>query len=188
MLIRAGYEIILGVNVPTAMTALLKVHPSRLDDLRTEQHVVTDRSLPKSDYVDGFGNACTRMTPPATRSCAAISPILPRQIPKKLAVEMFLTGRRVDARRALDLGIVNRVTLPGQALAGARELAAEILAASPTSVRLSLTLLNETADIASENEAASHRSRIFDEMMMYEDVVEGVQAFVEKRRPVWRNR
>ncbi|MDB5431806.1 MAG: acetyl-CoA acetyltransferase [Caulobacter sp.] len=113
---------------------------------------------------------------------------LPRQIPKKFAVEMFLTGRRIRAERAHELGIVNQVTPAGQALAGARALAAEILEASPTSVRLSLTLLNEMAGIASEDEAAGKRSRIFDEMIMYEDVVEGVQAFVQKRKPQWRNR
>jgi len=72
MLIRAGYEIILGVNVPTAMTAMLKVHPSRLPDLRTPQVVVTDRDLPQHDYIDSFGNICTRITLPfgnTTLSC-----------------------------------------------------------------------------------------------------------------------
>ncbi|QXQ07139.1 transglutaminase family protein [Sphingosinicellaceae bacterium] len=64
MLIRAGYEIILGVNVPTAMTAMLKVHPSRVADLRTPEVVVTSRGLETRDYVDRFGNVCTRMTLP----------------------------------------------------------------------------------------------------------------------------
>ena len=64
MLIRAGYEIILGVNVPTAMTAMLKVHPSRNADLRTPQIVMTSPNLPAHDYIDSFGNVCTRMTLP----------------------------------------------------------------------------------------------------------------------------
>lgn len=64
MLIRVGYEIILGVNVPTAMTAMLKVHPSRTADLRTPQHVITTPDLHQHDYLDGFGNICTRMTLP----------------------------------------------------------------------------------------------------------------------------
>ncbi|GGE03439.1 hypothetical protein GCM10011529_07380 [Polymorphobacter glacialis] len=64
MLIRAGYEIILCVNVPTAMTAMLKVHPSRLADLRTPQNVVTVPDLAMHDYLDSFGNICTRMTLP----------------------------------------------------------------------------------------------------------------------------
>ena len=113
---------------------------------------------------------------------------LTRQIPRKLAMEMILTGKRVGADQAVELGFVNRVTPAGQALEGARALAAEILEGSPTSVRLSLELLNEMAPISSENEAAARRSRIFDEMIMYEDAVEGVQAFVQKRKPIWRNR
>ncbi len=64
MLIRAGYELILGVNVPTAMTAMLKVHPSRAADLRTPLAVVTSPALPTRDYIDQFGNICTRMVLP----------------------------------------------------------------------------------------------------------------------------
>ena len=72
MLIRVGYEITLGVNVATAMTAMLKVHPSRLADLRTAQIVTTSTLLPARDYLDSFGNICTRMTLPpgdTTLSC-----------------------------------------------------------------------------------------------------------------------
>ena len=64
MLIRAGYEIILGVNVPTAMTAMLKIHPSRDSDLQTPQRVWTRPDLVSRDYIDSFGNVCTRMTLP----------------------------------------------------------------------------------------------------------------------------
>jgi transglutaminase-like putative cysteine protease len=64
MLIRAGYELILGVNVPTAMTAMLKLHPSRAADLRTPQAVKTNPMVPTRDYVDRFGNICTRLILP----------------------------------------------------------------------------------------------------------------------------
>ena len=64
MLIRAGYEFVLGVNVPTALTAMLKVHPSRAADLRTQHVLTTDPVLPTRDYTDRYGNVCTRLTLP----------------------------------------------------------------------------------------------------------------------------
>jgi acetyl-CoA C-acetyltransferase len=113
---------------------------------------------------------------------------LPRALPEKLATEMILTGRRLTAPEALAHGLVNRVVEAGQALAGARELAAEIMDGSPTSVRTSLAIMAETDGIADTVEAVRHPSPALDELMASEDSVEGIAAFAEKRRPVWRNR
>src|SRR4051794_3513768 len=73
---------------------------------------------------------------------------LPRIIPPKVATEMILTGRRIGAEEALERGLINQVAPPGQALDGARALAARVLAGSPTSVRVSLALMAETAGMA----------------------------------------
>ncbi|HWN36309.1 MAG TPA: acetyl-CoA acetyltransferase [Pseudonocardia sp.] len=113
---------------------------------------------------------------------------LPRAIPPKLATELILTGRRLDATEAADLGLVNRVTEAGGALAGARALAEEILASSPTSVRASLQIMAETDGIADTVDAVTHPSGALDELMASEDVIEGVTAFAQKRPPTWRNR
>jgi acetyl-CoA C-acetyltransferase len=72
---------------------------------------------------------------------------LPRALPRKLAAEMILTGRRLDADEALRHGLVNRVVPAGTALDGARALARELLQSSPTSVRLSLQLMEETEGV-----------------------------------------
>lgn len=72
MLIRAGYDIGFETQLPTPMVAKLSVHPSRNRDLRTPQRITTSPEVPLYDYLDGFGNVCTRLTIPAggiTLSC-----------------------------------------------------------------------------------------------------------------------
>src|SRR5215472_4421316 len=81
---------------------------------------------------------------------------LPRTVPPKVATEMILTGRRLSADEALAYGLVNRVVPAGTAMEGARALAAEILACSPTSVRISLEIMEETRGIPDVAEAVSH--------------------------------
>lgn len=65
MLIRAGYAIRLESDVPTPMLALLSVHPSRNKDLATTHRIVTTPEVPIYDYVDAFGNICSRVTIPS---------------------------------------------------------------------------------------------------------------------------
>ncbi|WP_328475759.1 acetyl-CoA acetyltransferase [Actinoplanes sp. NBC_00393] len=113
---------------------------------------------------------------------------LPRTVPPKLANEMILTGRRLTADEALAHGLVNRVTEAGAALDGARALAADILDSSPTSVRISLQVMEETRGIPDVVDAVTHHSSAFDDLMVSEDAIEGLTAFAQKRRPRWRNR
>lgn len=113
---------------------------------------------------------------------------LPRQLPRKLATELILTGQRLTAQRAFELGVINQVVARGTALAAARELAARIMEVSPTSVRLSLQIMDETSRFASEIEAARYRSPAIDELLASEDMKEGVAAFAQKRKPQWQNR
>ncbi|MDB5696149.1 MAG: transglutaminase [Sphingomonas bacterium] len=72
MLIRAGYDIHFAADVPTPMLAILSVHPSRHKDLRTPHRITTAPHVPIYDYLDAFGNTCTRVTVPPgglTLSC-----------------------------------------------------------------------------------------------------------------------
>jgi acetyl-CoA C-acetyltransferase len=112
---------------------------------------------------------------------------LPRTVPPKVATEMILTGRRITADEALAYGLVNRVVPTGAALDGARALAAEILAGSPTSVRISLEIMEETRGISDVAEAVSYSSRAIDDLMSTQDAAEGPAAFAAKRPPQWRN-
>jgi len=65
MLIRAGYEISFATETPTAMMAMLSIHPSRNRDLRTSHRLTVSPDVPIYDYADAFGNTCTRLTIPA---------------------------------------------------------------------------------------------------------------------------
>jgi acetyl-CoA C-acetyltransferase len=113
---------------------------------------------------------------------------LPRTVPPTVATEMILTGRRLSADEALGFGLVNRVTDAGAAVEGARALAAEILAGSPTSVRMSLQIMAETRGIPDVVDAVTFPSPALDELMASADAMEGVTAFAQKRAPRWTNR
>jgi len=112
---------------------------------------------------------------------------LPRSIPPKIANELVLTGRRIGAEEAHRLGLVNRIAPEGQALAVARELAAEIIEGSPTSVRLSLKLMAQTQGIPDIVDAVTAPTDVIDELMTSSDAVEGMTAFATKRPPQWKN-
>jgi crotonobetainyl-CoA hydratase len=83
---------------------------------------------------------------------------LPRRVPESLALEMLLTGRRLAAEEALHLGLVNHVTPRGGALAKAREIAADILQASPKSIRAVKQAHRLTRDMSVEEAYRALRS------------------------------
>lgn len=112
---------------------------------------------------------------------------LPRAIPEKIANELILTGRRIDAQEAKALGIVSRIAPAGEAVQAAKELAAEILDGSPTSVRISLEVMNATRGTPDVLDAVTARSTAFDDLMSSADAMEGITAFAQKRKPTWQN-
>ena len=65
MQIKAGFQIAYDCPQPTPMLLVLSVHPSRIPDLQSPEVMSFDRDVPRSRYVDGFGNICTRITAPA---------------------------------------------------------------------------------------------------------------------------
>ncbi len=113
---------------------------------------------------------------------------LPRALPPVLANELILTGRVISAREAHRYGLVNRIAPAGNALSVARDLAAEVVKGSPSSVRVSLRMIAEAESIPDLGQAVTHYSSAIDEVLMSEDAAEGVSAFAEGRAPHWLNR
>jgi len=112
---------------------------------------------------------------------------LPRRIPYHLAMELALTGDPIGAERAHAIGIVSRLAEPGEALAGARELAATIARNGPLAVDATKRIVTAAGDWP-EAEAWERQAAIAGPVFTSEDAREGAQAFAEKRDPVWRGR
>lgn len=112
---------------------------------------------------------------------------LPRRIPPNIANELALTGDPMDAERAHALGLVNRLTAPGEALDGARALAQRLTRNGPLAMTATKQILAEAPDWTMA-EAFERQMPIMLPVFTSEDAREGAQAFAEKRDPVWKNR
>ena len=102
-------------------------------------------------------------------------------------MELALTGDPITAERAQELGLVNRLAEPGQALEAALELAERITVNGPLALRATKRILAESVDWP-EAEFWSRQGEIAGPVMSSEDAREGATAFAEKRPPVWRGR
>jgi crotonobetainyl-CoA hydratase len=115
---------------------------------------------------------------------------LPQQLPKKVAMEMIMTGDRITAQRAYELGFVNRVVPEGQALEGALELAQAISVNAPLAVQASKRIANGiiNGQVSAEDPTWDLNDSETATVMKSADAKEGPLAFAEKRDPVWQAR
>jgi len=113
--------------------------------------------------------------------------LLTRRIPRAIALELLLTGDPITAARAAALGLVNRVTPPGDALDGALELAASIAANGPLAVAVTKQIAVSAMDWTWAD-GWVRQNELMMPVFASEDAREGAAAFAEKREPVWRGR
>jgi len=112
---------------------------------------------------------------------------LPRALPRNVASEMALTGEPIDAERAYELGLVNRLTEPGEALNAALELAETIAANGPLALAATKRIMRESIDWP-DSEFFARQLEINEPVRNSEDAREGATAFAERRDPVWKGR
>jgi enoyl-CoA hydratase/carnithine racemase len=112
---------------------------------------------------------------------------LARVMGKQRAMELVLTGRRINAREAHQLGIVNLVAERGRWLDEAVELAAVVARRPPLATRLAKQAVM-AADETALSAGLDHERRLYELTMATEDRLEGMTAFLEKRRPQFKGR
>jgi enoyl-CoA hydratase/carnithine racemase len=111
-----------------------------------------------------------------------------RQIGRGPAVEMLLTGRHVKADEALSLGIVGEVVEQDKLMEVALKKAREIASVSPSAIKATKRVMLSMDADANLKESLKYSRTVVDQLRKTEDFNEGVNAFVEKRKPEWKNK
>jgi enoyl-CoA hydratase/carnithine racemase len=116
-----------------------------------------------------------------------IMALIYRNVPRKKTNELLLLGERIDAHEAERIGIVNKVVPEAEFEGAVREWAAKLASKSPLIMRLGKDAMYRQLDMPFEDALDYLRAQL-SLAMTTEDIVEGVQAFFEKREPQWKGR
>jgi enoyl-CoA hydratase/carnithine racemase len=119
--------------------------------------------------------------------CSTPMVALSRNVPRKQAMEMLLTGEPIPAERARDIGLVNRVVPAGTERDAAIVLAQKVALKSAYTIKLGKAAFYRQAEM---NLADAYRfaAEVMTENMMARDAEEGIGAFIEKREPKWQDK
>jgi enoyl-CoA hydratase/carnithine racemase len=118
--------------------------------------------------------------------CAGGTQRLPWLVGEGWAKRMILCGERVDAHTAKAIGLVEEVAPKGDSLEAAIKLAEQVAKQSPVAVAVCKKLIHRARDNALKPILPTERE-LFVDLFDTQDQKEGVTAFLEKRKPVWRN-
>ncbi|WP_315769167.1 enoyl-CoA hydratase [Bradyrhizobium sp. SZCCHNR2012] len=118
--------------------------------------------------------------------CSTPMVALSRNVSRKQAMEMLLTGERVPAARAREIGLINRVVPAGTERDAAIALAQQVARKSAYTVKLGKEAFYRQAEM-SLADAYRYAAEVMTENMLARDAEEGINAFIEKRPPTWRD-
>ena len=113
--------------------------------------------------------------------------MLPRIVGEAWAKRMILTNERVDADTALRIGLVHQVVDKGASLAAATAIAERVATLSPRAVEFCKALIHNVRDAVPLEEGMERERERFVQLFDFSDQSEGVKAFLEKRKPEWKN-
>jgi enoyl-CoA hydratase/carnithine racemase len=119
--------------------------------------------------------------------CSTPMVALSRNVPRKQAMEMLLTGEAITATRAHEIGLINRVVAAGSERDAAIALAQTVARKSAHTIKLGKAAFYRQAEM-SLAEAYHYASQVMTENMLAADAEEGIGAFIEKRAPNWQDR
>jgi enoyl-CoA hydratase/carnithine racemase len=119
--------------------------------------------------------------------CSTPMVALSRNVSRKAAMEMLLTGELIPAEHAERIGLINRVVVPGHERDEALKLAEKIAAKSTLTVKIGKEAFYRQAEMPLA-EAYKYASEVMVENMLARDAEEGISAFIEKREPKWEDR
>jgi enoyl-CoA hydratase len=102
-------------------------------------------------------------------------------------MELALTGDHFDAKRMYEVGLINEIVPEGQALEGAKKLAARIACNGPLATAATKKIMQEYKTWP-HDEIWQRQQTIMDPVFSSEDAIEGATAFAEKRAPVWKGK
>ena len=119
--------------------------------------------------------------------CSTPMVAVSRNVPRKRMMEMLLTGEAIDAATAVELGLINRAVAPDALDEEVDALARRIAAKSPFTLAIGKEAFYRQLEL-DQAEAYAYAGEVMTRNMLARDAEEGIDAFLEKRPPVWRGR
>lgn len=116
-----------------------------------------------------------------------ITAVLQRDVPRKLALELMFTGRRISSKEAFAAGFVNRVAPPAELDDAVSELTDSLAGKSPVALALGKRSFYQ-AEEQNFDDALEYLAGMLSVGLASEDAAEGISAFLQKRDPHWRGR